>query len=189
MKFRRRTSSWSTAQRLRLGHDAQRVAQQATKWLNLGIDPTTGVERIIGAGTANQQRVGDPLFMQWYRNYTFSDKNGDGIIQQSEVVVDSARFKHGLQRFREGSRVDPERLRISSRRRMRISALFDYRGGGNTDSTARTALTARRRRRAVKENAWTRRRRSGCRRALFAATFGTTVNPGNDVHEDDARLL
>ena len=99
------------------------------KWLDLGIDPGTGKSRIIGSGTVNQQRVGDPLFMQWYRNYTYSDANHDGIIQQSEVSVDSALTKHGVGFAKDLVSIQ-NGIDLFSRR-LRINAMFDYKGGGN----------------------------------------------------------
>ena len=85
---------------------------------------------MLGAGTVTQQRQGDPLFSQWYRNYTYADKNGDGIIQLNEVQVtrrcratgvgfakDIASVQSGFDLFQ---------------RKLRINTLFDYKGGGNT---------------------------------------------------------
>lgn len=99
------------------------------RWLDLGIDPGTGLSRIIGAGTATQQRVGDPLFMQWYRNYTYSDKNGDGIIQRSEVQVDTFLTKHGVGFAKDLVSITNGVDLLS--RRLHLSVMFDYKGGGN----------------------------------------------------------
>jgi hypothetical protein len=99
------------------------------KWLDLGIDPGTGVERVIGAGTTTEERVGLPLFAQFYRNYTYNDANHDGIIQLSEVKVDSLLANHGV-----GFAKDLVSIQNSFdlfSRQLRITALFDYKGGGN----------------------------------------------------------
>jgi len=99
------------------------------QWLDLGIDPGTGKSRIIGSGTVNQQRKGDPLFSQWYRNYTYSDANKDGIIQQSEVVVDTALTNHGV-----GFAKDLVSIQNGFdllNRRLRLNVMFDYKGGGS----------------------------------------------------------
>jgi hypothetical protein len=106
------------------------ASHNSNKWLKLGTDPTTGQERIIGAGATTEQRVGSSLNSQWYRGYSFADKNHDGVIQQSEVSVDSALFNTGYNFPR-------DIVSIQSgfdlfQRRLRISTLFDYRGGGNT---------------------------------------------------------
>ena len=87
------------------------------------------VERVIGAGTTTEQRVGDPLFAQWYANYTYSDANGDGIIQLSEVTVDS-RADESRRRLRQGLVSIQNGFDLFSRR-LRITAMFDYKGGGN----------------------------------------------------------
>ncbi len=109
------------------------------KWVDLGQDPskctttngaTTCADLVIGAGTTTQQHKGQPLFMQWYRGYTYADKNGDGIIQVNEVTVDTALspiavgFAKDLVSIQNG--VD------LFQRRLHLSALFDYRAGGNT---------------------------------------------------------
>lgn len=99
-------------------------------WLDLGVDPATGLDRVIGAGTVTQQRKGDPLFGQWYRNYTFADANGDGIIQQSEVKVDTALSFQGI-----GFAKDLVSIQNGIdlfRGKLHLNALFDYRGGGKT---------------------------------------------------------
>jgi TonB-linked SusC/RagA family outer membrane protein len=99
------------------------------KWLDLGIDPGTGKSRIIGSGTATQERLGDPLFAQWYRNYSFNDANHDGIIQQSEVVVDTALTKHGVGFAKDLVSVQNGFDLFSHK--LRVNAMFDYKGGGN----------------------------------------------------------
>ncbi|HEX8945840.1 MAG TPA: SusC/RagA family TonB-linked outer membrane protein [Gemmatimonadaceae bacterium] len=106
------------------------ASHNSNKWVELGIDPTTNKERIIGAGLTTEQRQGAPLNAQWYRAYTFADKNGDGVIQQSEITVDTARFNTGYN-------VPRDIVSIQNgfdlfRRKLRIAAMFDYRGGGNT---------------------------------------------------------
>ena len=118
-------------ERRRFGWDVTvSASHNSNKWIELGIDPTTGKERIIGAGLTTQQRQGSSLNSQWYRAYTFADKNGDGVIQQSEITVDTARFNTGYN-------VPRDIVSIQNgidlfQRKIRIAALFDYRGGGNT---------------------------------------------------------
>jgi hypothetical protein len=109
------------------------------KWLDLGQDPskcttangvTTCADLQLGQGTVTQQRKGDPLFMQWYRGFTYNDANGDGIIQVKEVVVDSA-----LSPIATGYAKDLFSIQQGFdlfKRRLRITAMFDYRSGGNT---------------------------------------------------------
>ena len=98
--------------------------------VDLGIDPTTHLSRIIGAGGVTREVVGYPIFSQWYHPYTYSDANHDGILQQSEVHVDSS-FK-----FR-GYNSSRDIFSVTTgfdlfQRKLRISAFFDYKGGGNS---------------------------------------------------------
>ncbi len=106
------------------------ASHNSNKWLQLGIDPTTGQERIIGSGLTQEQRQGYPLNAQWYRGYHFVDANHDGVIQRSEVTVDSALFNTGYDFPRDV--VSIQNGIDLFHRKIRISALFDYRSGGNT---------------------------------------------------------
>ncbi|MEP6732147.1 MAG: TonB-dependent receptor [bacterium] len=106
------------------------ISHNNNKWVDLGIDPATGNERIIGAGGVTQQRQGYPLFSQWYRNYTFADANGDGVIQKSEVAVDSALSFQGV-----GFAKDLASIASGIdlfHRKLRFNVLFDHKGGGRT---------------------------------------------------------
>jgi TonB-linked SusC/RagA family outer membrane protein len=113
------------------------------KWLDLGKDPSTcqlgsdGTidqatckDRVIGAGGVTQQRKGDPLFMQWYRNYKFDDANGDGIIQASEVQVEDTLSRQGVG-FAKDLISIANGFELFSRK-LRIAALFDYKSGSKT---------------------------------------------------------
>ncbi|MDB4912474.1 MAG: TonB-dependent outer membrane protein SusC/RagA [Gemmatimonadetes bacterium] len=100
------------------------------EWLDLGIDPATGLSRIIGAGTVTQQRKGYPLNAQWYRNYTFADANGDGVIQRSEVAVDSALSFQGVG-FAKNLISIASGLDLFNRK-LHVNVLFDHKGGGRT---------------------------------------------------------
>ncbi len=101
---------------------------------DLGIDASTGLPRILGAGLTTENRAGDPINSQWYRPYTYNDDNGDGILQRSEVHVspDLVNLGNGIPRdlFSVQSGFD-----LFSRR-LRISTLFDYKGGYNTQDGA-----------------------------------------------------
>jgi TonB-linked SusC/RagA family outer membrane protein len=116
------------------------ASHNANSWVDLGKDPSkctvdssgnsTCQDLIIGAGTTTQQRKGDPLFMQWYRGYTYADKNGDGIIQVNEVQVSDT-----LSKIAVGFAKDLASIQTGFdlfQRHLRISGLFDYRAGGNT---------------------------------------------------------
>ena len=118
--------------------DSRRLSWDATisashnnnKWIELGLDATTGKDRVIGAGGTTQQRQGYPLFAQWYRNFTYADANGDGVIQRSEVQVDSALSFQGVgfakDLFSVATGID------LFNRKLRINMLFDRKAGGRT---------------------------------------------------------
>jgi TonB-linked SusC/RagA family outer membrane protein len=85
-----------------------------------------GVPPIIG--TTIQQREGFPLNGWWSRRLvSYEDKNGNGIIEAGEIVVsDTAEF-HGVS-------MPKLEMALSSgvdfwQGRMRLSAMFDYKGG------------------------------------------------------------
>ena len=100
----------------------------SNKVVDLGIDPNTGKSRVLGTGQTREV-VGLPLFSQWFRPYTYSDDNHDGILQKAEVHVDSA-FKYF------GYIVPRDIISVQNgidlfSRRLHISALFDYKGGNS----------------------------------------------------------
>ena len=112
------------------------------KWVDLGKDPSKANchaaanatpncdDLVLGAGTVTQERNGHPLFEQWYRQFTYADKNGDGIIQANEVTVSDTLSAAGI-----GFAKDMASIQTGFdlfQRRLRISGLFDYRSGGNT---------------------------------------------------------
>jgi len=102
--------------------------------LNLGIDPSTGKARVIGAGGLTEQHAGDPIDAQWYKPYTYHDDNGDGILQVSEVHVDSVvkNFGNGIPRDLFSVQTGWDLFG----RRLRITSLFDYKGGYGTQDGA-----------------------------------------------------
>jgi hypothetical protein len=96
----------------------------------LGIDPSTGKARILGAGGLTENHNGDPINSQWYHPYTYTDANHDGILQVSEVHVDSS-----FQNF--GNGIPRDLFSVQSgfdlfTRRLRITSLLDYKGGYST---------------------------------------------------------
>lgn len=124
-------------------------SHNSNKWLNLGIDPatcqlnaagtavdpTTCQERTIinsatGTGSLTIQKVGYPLNAQWYKPYKYADTNGDGILQVSEVVVDSSHFFTGYNVARDIFSIQNGFDLFKGK--VRINAMVDYRGGGNT---------------------------------------------------------
>ena len=133
------------------GHEAQLTAQLwesrrfgwdvlltgshfSNKVVNLGIDQSNGQPRILitnSGSTSGQvrQMAGFPINAQWYRPYTYNDANGDGILQVSEVHVDSA-----FQYF--GYRVPRDIFSIQNGLdfmggALRLTMMFDYKGGNS----------------------------------------------------------
>jgi TonB-linked SusC/RagA family outer membrane protein len=106
----------------------------SNKVLDLGVDPTTGQQRILitnsgSTGGQVRQMVGYPIDAQWYHPYTYKDANGDGILQVSEVHVDSS-----FQYF--GYRVPRDIMSIQNGfdlfgGALRVTAMFDYKGGAS----------------------------------------------------------
>jgi TonB-linked SusC/RagA family outer membrane protein len=87
--------------------------------------------RTGSGGTAGEARQipGHPLNEQWYRPMTYHDDNGDGVLQVSEVHVDSGFANYGY-------RVPRDIISIQNgidlfQRRLRIQAMFDYKGGAS----------------------------------------------------------
>lgn len=84
-----------------------------------------GVPPIIG--TTISQKEGFPLNSYWLRPYTYSDANGNNIIEPSEIVVaDTAVFI--------GPNLPTTEFSLNSgfdffNRKLRITAGFDYKGG------------------------------------------------------------
>jgi TonB-linked SusC/RagA family outer membrane protein len=119
----------------RFGWDMTITASHNTALIvDLGIDPSTGVARIIGAGGLTEQRDGQPIDAQWYHPYTYADANHDGVIQVSEVHVDSS-----FQNY--GNAIPRDLLAINTgvdlfNHHLRLTSLFDSKGGYSTQDGA-----------------------------------------------------
>ena len=123
--------------RRRFGWDVTVSASHNTgKFVDLGIDPATGKARILGLGATTENHVGDLINSQWYRPYTYEDKNHDGILEWnandalSEVHVDSVLKNFGVGVPRDLFSVQTGFDLFG--RRLRIMSLFDYKGGYST---------------------------------------------------------
>jgi TonB-linked SusC/RagA family outer membrane protein len=76
-----------------------------------------------------RQIAGRPINEQWYRPFTYKDANGDGILQVSEVHVDSTLVPYGY-------RVPRDIFSVQNGvdlfgRRLRLNLMFDYKGGAS----------------------------------------------------------
>jgi len=85
-----------------------------------------GGQKTIGTG-AQRDSVGFPVPALFLRPYHYADANGDGIIQQGEVTVDTGVVYAGYPFPR-------DLLSLQSgldlfKRRVRLTVLFDYKGG------------------------------------------------------------
>ena len=105
-----------------------------------------GVPPIVG--TTTQQREGYPLNGWWSRKLSaYSDANNDGIISLSEITVDSVPEFGGPSYF--GPSQPTLELALSSGidlfdRRLRLSAMTDYKGGHlNYNNTERIRCASR----------------------------------------------
>lgn len=111
------------------------ASHNSGKILSLGIDPTTGKPLgIVGTGSTRDS-VGLPIDTWFVRPYTFSDKDGNGIITPNEVVVDSNGTPGTKLGFvAAGYSVPRDIISITNgfdlfNRKLRITVLTDYKGG------------------------------------------------------------
>jgi TonB-linked SusC/RagA family outer membrane protein len=106
---------------------------RALTW-NLSVNASTNSNRIVDLGdvppiigTTIDQREGYPLNAYFQRRYTYADANGDGLIARGEVQVDTARTFLGYS-------IPRHEVAVTNAvdlfgRRVRVSALVDYKGG------------------------------------------------------------
>jgi hypothetical protein len=114
----RRAFSWDVT--LNGSHSSNKV-------LDLGINPVTGLPRIIGEGGGTQQRVDYPINGRWGRPYSYSDANGDGILQPNEVQVRNEFVFFGYAFPRDIFSVQNGVSLFSGA--LRLTGMFDYKGG------------------------------------------------------------
>ena len=119
MLFDRAQFGWDLT--LTGSHNTNKVA-------SLGTDANGVPNKTIGTGSLRDS-VGFPVNGLFQRPYTFKDANGDGIIQQTEVTVDTGVVYRGYSAPR-------DLVSIQSgfdllRRKVRFNFLLDYKGGYN----------------------------------------------------------
>ena len=113
-----------------LGKDATKFGCQTKAVVAPAPPPAANCDDfVIGLGGTTQQRKSYPLNAQWYKPFHYADTNGDGILQVSEVIVDSARFATGYNTARDLFSIQNGFDLFDHR--LRINAMFDYKGGGN----------------------------------------------------------
>ena len=92
---------------------------------------TVALSATASGSTSGEARqiAGHPINEQWYRPYTYSDDNGDGVLQVSEVHVDSSFVSYGY-------RVPRDIISIQNGVRplqppSAHAGMFDYKGGAS----------------------------------------------------------
>src|SRR6185295_5187952 len=103
-------------------------SHNTNKVASLGADANGVPNKTIGTGSLRDS-VGFPVNGLFQRPYTFKDANGDGIISQTEVTVDTGVVYRGYSAPR-------DLVSIQSgfdlfRRKVRFNFLLDYKGGYN----------------------------------------------------------
>jgi len=103
------------------------ASKNANKLITLGLLPNGNPVPTIGLNTTVQQRSGLPLYSYWSRPFTYADPNNDGLLNSTDVTVDTTWMPKGYSQPR-------DEISITNgfellKRRLRITALTDYKGG------------------------------------------------------------
>ncbi len=122
--FDRRQFGWDVA--IAGSHNTNKVA-------TLGFDSQGNPNPTIGTGS-RRDSVGFPISGWFIRPYTFSDANGDGIIDPSEVIVDPNVAYAGYSVPRDIVSITNGFDLFS--RRLRITVLTDYKGGFSLENSS-----------------------------------------------------
>jgi len=101
-------------------------SHNTNKILSLGVDATGAPNPTIGTGTTRDS-VGLPANAWFYKPYTYSDANGDGLIDPSEVTVSNNSVYMGYSQPRDIFSIQNGFDFFS--RKLRLTALLDYKGG------------------------------------------------------------
>jgi TonB-linked SusC/RagA family outer membrane protein len=112
------------------------ASHNSNKLVTLGNDPKSGTAIPPIINTTTRQLEGYPINGYWQRPYTWSDADGDGIIIPSEVTVATTGgpLNDGFQFI--GYSQPRDEVSVQNgfdflKRTLRISALFDYKGGSS----------------------------------------------------------
>jgi TonB-linked SusC/RagA family outer membrane protein len=113
----------------RFGWDVTIAASHnSNKVLSLGVDPAGNPNKTIGTGSTRDS-VGFPVNGLFLRPYRFTDANGDGIVQATELTVDTGVVYRGYSFPRDLLSIQNGIDLLS--RKLRITASLDYKGGFN----------------------------------------------------------
>ncbi len=102
------------------------ASHNANRIITLGNDAAGNPIPTIGTGTS-RNGTGYPINAAWYRPYTFADANNDGLVQVSEVAVDTAFTYRGQRQPKDIISVQTG-LDLFARK-LRVSVLLDHKGG------------------------------------------------------------
>ena len=98
------------------------------KVASLGVDPAGRPNKTIGTGQTRDS-IGFPVNGVFVRPFHFTDANGDGIMQSSEVTVDTGVVYAGYSYPRD--LVSLQNGFELFNRKLRLNVLLDYKGGFN----------------------------------------------------------
>jgi TonB-linked SusC/RagA family outer membrane protein len=101
-------------------------SHNTNKIITLGKDANGNPNPTIGTGVTRDS-VGLPANGWFFQPYTYADKNGDGLIDPSEVTVSANAIYMGYSQPRDLLSVQNGFDLFS--RKLRLTALLDYRGG------------------------------------------------------------
>jgi outer membrane receptor protein involved in Fe transport len=112
------------------------ASHNSNKLVTLGKDPKTGTPIPPIINTSTRQLEGYPINGYWQRAYTWSDADGDGIIVPSEVQVATTGGPRGDGFEFIGYSQPRDEVSVQNgfdflKRALRVSALFDYKGGSS----------------------------------------------------------
>jgi TonB-linked SusC/RagA family outer membrane protein len=128
----------------RFGWDVMLAGSHGSnKLVSLGLDAAGLPNKTIGTGSLRDS-VGLPINAYTYRAFKYNDANKDGYITTSEVTVDPNFSFTGYSQPRDVASISNGFDLFS--RKVRVNALFDYKGGGllvNTNLAFQCANTPR----------------------------------------------
>jgi len=104
------------------------ASHNSNKVLSLGVDPAGNPNKTIGTGSTRDS-VGFPVNGLFLRPYKYTDANGDGIIQTTELTVDTGVVYRGYSFPRDLLSIQNGFDLFS--RKLRVLAMLDYKGGFN----------------------------------------------------------
>ena len=105
------------------------ASKNANKIISLGFKPNGDTIPSIGVGGIVQQRSGLPIHSYWSRPFSYTDPDGDGLLTSANVVVDTAWRFRGYSQPRDEVSITNGFEAFG--RRLRITALADFKSGSN----------------------------------------------------------